>query len=250
MFGFNITLRKIYAMPLIILLGLSSCSSIPEGQQSDSRDTYEDTNRSIFAFNLATDDYVLEPVAKTYRDTVPLSAQTAISNHVEWVGLPSTTLNSSLQGKFENATLAGLRFLVNGLTFGLVDLMENEDEPERKDFGQTLALAGVSEGSYLMVPLLGSHTTRSLAGRGFDFMFNPISFVGGSSATAIRTAETPVAALTFRSNSFDAINQIKYNSIDPYARTRSAYYQRRASQLVDIQPDKVDEDDGFGVFFE
>jgi phospholipid-binding lipoprotein MlaA len=89
-----------------------------------------------------------------------------------------------------------------------------------------------------------------LAGRGFDFMFNPISFVGGSSATAIRTAETPVAALTFRSNSFDAINQIKYNSIDPYARTRSAYYQRRASQLVDIQPEKVDEDDGFGAFFE
>ncbi|MDA8915066.1 VacJ family lipoprotein [Alphaproteobacteria bacterium] len=250
MLGFDISLHKLYAVPLILLISLSGCSSIPADQQSDSRDPYENTNRSVFAFNLLTDDYVLEPVAKTYKDTVPLPAQTALSNHVEWVGLPSTVLNSSFQGKLENATLASLRFLVNGLTFGLVDLMENEDEPEPKDFGQTLAFTGVPEGSYLMVPLLGSHTTRSLAGRGFDFMFNPISLVGGSSAPAVRRAETPIAAITFRSNSFNVINQIKYNSIDPYARTRSAYYQRRTGQLADILPEKADIDDGFGAFFE
>ena len=181
---------------------------------TDSRDPYEETNRTIFAFNLTTDDYVLEPVARTYRQTVPQPAQTAISSHVEWISLPSTAINSSFQGKFENATIASLRFLINGLTFGLFDLMDDEDIPDREDFGQTLAYTGVGEGSYLMVPFLGSYTTRSITGRAVDFMMNPLTVVQGSSAATVRSAETPIAAITFRSDNFDVVNEIKYNSIE------------------------------------
>ena len=247
MFGSNIL--KYIVLPFLII-GIGGCTGGPEKLVTDSRDPLEEINRKIFAFNLATDDYVLEPVARTYRQAVPQPAQTALSSHVEWISLPSTAINSSLQGKFENATIASLRFLVNGLTFGLFDLMDDEDIPDREDFGQTLAYTGASEGSYLMVPFLGSYTTRSISGRAIDFMTNPLTIVQGSSAVAVRSAETPLAAITFRSDSFDVVNEIKYNSIDPYARTRSIYYQRRAGQLADTLPAKVDGDDGFGAFFE
>ena len=247
MFGSNVMK---YILLIVLITGIGGCAGGPEKPVTDSRDPHEETNRTIFAFNLATDDYVLEPVARTYRQAVPQPAQTALSSHVEWISLPSTAINSSLQGKFENATIASLRFLVNGLTFGLFDLMDDEDIPDREDFGQTLAYTGASEGSYLMVPFLGSYTTRSISGRAIDFMTNPLTIVQGSSAVAVRSAETPLAAITFRSDSFDVVNEIKYNSIDPYARTRSVYYQRRAGQLADTLPATIDGDDGFGAFFE
>lgn len=247
MFGSNVIKCTVL---LVLITGIGGCGGGPEKPVTDSRDPYEETNRSIFAFNLATDDYVLEPVARTYRQTVPQPSQTALSNHVEWISLPSTAINSSLQGKFENATIASLRFLVNGLTFGLFDLMDDKDIPDREDFGQTLAYTGVGEGPYLMVPFLGNHTTRSITGRAVDFIMNPLTVVQGSSAVAVRSAEIPLGAITFRSDNFDVVNEIKYNSIDPYARTRSAYYQRRAGQLANTLPAEVEEDDGFGAFFE
>ncbi|HCV88336.1 MAG TPA: ABC transporter, partial [Alphaproteobacteria bacterium] len=69
--------------------------------------------------------------------------------------MPSTAVNSTLQGKYENAGLATLNFLVNGLTLGFADLTEGEDEVMQEDFGQTLASWDVPEGSYMMVPVLG-----------------------------------------------------------------------------------------------
>ena len=149
---------------------LGACASLPEDQRSDIRDPYEETNRKVFAFNMAADSYVLEPVAYGYRTVAPSSVQRAVSNHVDWVSLPSTAVNSTLQGKFENATLAVLHFAVNGLTLGFVDLTADDDQPTREDFGQTLAAANVPEGAYVEVPLLGGHTARSLSGRLVDFL--------------------------------------------------------------------------------
>jgi len=119
---------------------------MPDDEKTAINDPYENTNRKIFSFNLAVDDYALEPAANLYRKTAPESVQKGVRNYVSWAGMPSTAINSGLQGKFENAALASLTFLVNGLTLGFVDLMEGEDEPEREDFGQTLASAGVEQG--------------------------------------------------------------------------------------------------------
>ena len=51
--------------PLIGLL--AACSSMPADQISDARDPYENTNRSVFEFNMAVDTAVVEPAAKGYR---------------------------------------------------------------------------------------------------------------------------------------------------------------------------------------
>ena len=199
------------------------------------RDRYEGANRKVFAFNMGVDRYVLEPVAGVYRDTVPEGGQTAVSNHLRWASLPSTAVNSTLQGKFENAALATLHFLVNGLTLGFADLAADEEEQiTKEDFGQTLASWNVPEGSYHMVPVLGPRTTRSLGGTVVDFALNPLSVFGtGDVVQTVNAAQVPVGAVSFRAQNYDAINDVKYNSLDPYARTRSVYYQSRQGLLED-----------------
>jgi len=221
---------------LAALAMLAGCSATPEAERSDARDPYENANRKVFAFNMGADTYVLEPIADGYRSSVPDTGRRAVDNHLDWASLPSTALNSTLQGNFENAALATIHFAVNGLTLGFVDLTENPGAVHKRDFGQTLARANVPEGNYVMVPFLGAHSGRDLAGRVVDTVTNPLSLINaGNIGTTMRTAQIPAGAVAFRANNFDAINDIKYNSIDPYARTRSLYYQLRAGQLRDGQ---------------
>jgi phospholipid-binding lipoprotein MlaA len=253
----NKFLMKLFSAPQALfwaLLLVAGCSSIPEEQRSDLRDQHENSNRKVFAFNMEVDTYVLEPAAKAYIDTVPEGAKRAISNHLQWAGMPSTALNSTLQGKFENAGLATLNFLVNGLTLGFADLADDDTPILKEDFGQTLAAANMPEGSYLMVPLLGPQTTRSLTGTVVDMIVNPYGkLAAGANASNAATIKTPLNAVTFRAKTFDAFNTVKYDSLDPYARTRSIYYQARQGLLDDKTMPEIgvsDSDDEFDAFFE
>ena len=233
------------------LIFLAACTSMPDDEKTAINDPFENTNRKIFAFNLAVDDYALEPAANLYRNTAPEPVQRGVSNYVSWAGMPLTAVNSALQGKFENAALASLNFLVNGLTLGFVDLMEGEDQPEHEDFGQTLASAGVDQGPYLMVPFIGSNTVRSASGRVVDIVLNPLRTFSGETVSDARATLPVVSAVSFRATHFDTINDVKNNSLDAYARARSAYYQQRDKLLQDNLPEGElkDDLDEFETFF-
>jgi len=217
------------ATSLCLTMGLGGCASSPDTVVSDARDPYENTNRKIFAFNMKVDDVVLEPAAKGYRK-LPALVRAGVTNHVEWTSYPSTTVNSAFQGKFENAALASIHFLMNGLTLGFVDLTE-DTAPEQEDFGQTLAGWNAPEGPFVMMPLLGPGTVRSHTGFVVDALTNPLSYLGEPMVDTIQQVGVPAGAVTFRSNNFDQINDVKYNSIDPYAVTRSVYYQYRSGEI-------------------
>ena len=227
--------RAAFSLVLGATIVLSACSSVPVDERSDVRDRYEGANRKVFALNMGLDSYVLEPVAGAYRNAVPEGGQRAVTNHIRWASLPSTAVNSTLQGKFENAALATLEFLVNGLTLGFADLATDEEEQiTKEDFGQTLASWNVQEGYYHMVPVLGPRSTRSLGGTVVDFALNPLSVFGtGDVVQTVNAAQAPVGAVSFRAQNYDAINDVKYNSLDPYARTRSVYQQSRQGLLKD-----------------
>ncbi|MCE2516861.1 MAG: VacJ family lipoprotein [Alphaproteobacteria bacterium] len=214
-------------------LVLAGCSATSPEIVSDNRDPYENTNRKVFEFNMAVDDVVLEPVARGYR-ALPDGVQTALTNHATWTSYPSTAVNSTFQGKYENAALATIQFLINGLTLGFADLTENDDDPEPEDFGQTMAVWNVPQGDYVVMPLLGPGTTRSHVGWVVDAVTNPLGFMGEPTADTIRMASTPTSIVTFRGNNYEQINDIKYNAIDPYAKTRSLYFQYRDGQIVGL----------------
>ena len=219
-------------LPVLLAGFLTACSSPPGAGRSDPLDPYENPNRSVFAANMALDTYVLEPVADSYRKSVPVSTRRAIDRHLDWTGLPATTVNSALQGRLENAGLAIVHFAINGLTLGFVDLTEDPQEVKAQDFGQTLAFMDVPQGSYLMVPVLGPNTSRGLAGRIVDTVTNPMAYLNAGDNVAIAgSLQGPMQAVSFRANWFDAINDVKYGSLDPYARTRSVYFQSRAGRI-------------------
>ena len=228
---------------------LSGCSGTADIASSDiENDPYEKQNRAVFALNMGVDDYVLEPTAKAYKTVVPMPARNAVSNHLEWVSLPKTAVNSSLQGRFENASLAGFRFAINALTFGTVDLMEGEEQPFPEDMGQTLAYYDVPEGDYLMLPLIGSATSRSFVGRLGDFVLNPLSVLPAEEVSSVQNTNIAAGAVSYRARYFDQINDAKYNAVDPYSRLRSVYYQQRDGQLIDNGIENEAEDD-FDSFF-
>ncbi len=232
----------------------SACSSVPGTQLTDQRDPYEGVNRGAFAFNMGLDTHVLEPTASAYKNTMPKTGQRAIENHLSWAGLPATTFNSALQGRYENASVAFLHFAVNGLTLGLAELTEDPKAVNSQDFGQTLAHLNVPEGNFLMVPFLGPNTSRSLTGKVVDTMTNPMSFLkAGDAAQTMQSLRPAVGAVSFRSKMSGALNDIKYNSLDPYARTRSLYYQSRAGRInavVGKPNNNQTNDDQFESFFE
>lgn len=246
-------IRKTY-IALAMLVFLSACSATPNDLSMLENDPYENTNRRMFAFNMGVDTYILEPTADFYRKFVPETGQKAVSNHVNWLSMPSTAVNSTLQGKWENAGLAVLNFAFNGLTLGLVDIMDEEDKPHSEDFGQTLAAADVGPGSYVVLPIFGGSTLRGAAGTVVDFVLNPLSAIhAGSTGDTVLAARTPTSAVSFRAQNFDAINQLKYESADPYARARSVYIQQRSGLLEDRLVEdgtSVVADDNFASFFE
>ena len=82
-----------------------------------------------------------------------------------------------------------------------------------------------------MVLLFGPNTSRSLTGRVVDAVTNPLSLVkAGGTATAVRGLQPPARVVVVRARQFEAIND-KYNAADPYARTRSLYFQGRAGRI-------------------
>jgi phospholipid-binding lipoprotein MlaA len=100
-----------------------------------------------------------------------------------------------------------------------------------------------------VAPLLGGQTGRALAGWGVDFILNPYGQLTEDVPAAVSNASIPISATSIRATYFDAINDVKYNSLDPYVRARSAYYQQRDGLLRNNLPiDETSSD--FDSFFE
>ena len=242
--------RRLIIIALIAINGfiLAGCSASDKGDATALKDPYESLNRKVFYINLKLDDYILEPAAKGYLK-LPSPVRTAITNQVQWISHPSTAVNSALQGKFENGALAVVHFLMNGLTLGLADIIPSDDEPLTEDFGQTLASWNMPQGPYFMLPILGPGTIRSHSARIVDGIINPLGYTEEPVIHTVSSITPVTGAVSFRGNNFDQFNEVKYNAIDPYARTRSFYHQYRTQQINDGKRGENSEaDEAFGQF--
>ena len=143
-------------------------------------DPLEDRNRSIYAFNENLDEAIIEPAADGYAYIIPNFLQKGLNNFFDNINYPITIINQVLQGNIEKSLQDTLRFSVNtsiGI-FGFFDPASSMGLPEHdEDFGQTLAVWGVKEGPYLMLPFFGPKTLRSLTGDLTDVFFNPLLII-------------------------------------------------------------------------
>jgi phospholipid-binding lipoprotein MlaA len=210
---------------LISLFLINGCSN-NISKNVTTLDPFESLNRKVFYFNKKLDDKIINPISKSYAENIPEKARNSIGSHLEWMNLPNTIINSTLQLNAENTILTSAKFLLNGLTLGFYDLDNNETKVIKKDFGSTLAKYKVPEGPFLMVPFLGPKTTRQFSGFIVDQQ-NHSNMISGK-VDNINLIEQPIKIIHSREKLSDTIDSI-YKSSDPYIKMRSFYLQNRRS---------------------
>lgn len=209
-------------------------------------DPFEDVNRTVYGFNEAVDDNLLEPVSRAYKDNAPEVVQDGVSNFFGNLRDVSTLANQILQFKpVESVETLG-RILVNS-TIGLGGLFDVASDmgltTDDEDFGQTMGVWGVEEGPYVVLPLLGPSTVRDGAGLFVDTtsdanMIDKTEGIGFISSSTINIIDKRVELLP-------ATDMLDLSD-DPYTMMRSSYLQKRKFDVFDGNlPVEEDEFDDF-----
>ena len=215
----------IYLIVSILLLG--SCSN-NINHTAEISDPFEKFNRKIFAFNRDVDKHIIKPVSKKYVTTFPVRTRESISNHLDWMKLPNTIINSVFQIDFENTILASAKFMLNGLTLGFYDLDDNQTSIIKKDFGSTLAKYNIPEGPFLMIPFVGPKNARDFSG--FIIDNQNTANISSDNIDDINLLEVPINIIVVREKLSATLDSV-YNSSDPYIKMRSFYIQNRRATV-------------------
>lgn len=217
-------MKKIF---ISLLLLTSSTFSVAEV------DLFEGINRVIYEFNKTIDDNFLEPVSRVYKNNTPIFIQNRVSDFFGNLRDVSTLANQILQFKIEKSAVTFSRVVTN-TTIGLVGLFDVASDinliTDNEDFGQTLAVWGVGDGPYLMLPLLGPSTLRDSVGLYVDVtsdvnLINHMDDIGFISASTMNIIDKRVELLSV----IDLLDQ----SDDPYIAMRSSYLQKRNYDIYD-----------------
>ncbi len=202
----------------------------------DERDPYESFNRKVYSFNNQVDTYVAKPVSDAYLWVTPTLVQTGIANFFSNLKEINVVINDTLQGKFKQGAEDTGRFAVNS-TIGLLGIFDVATElgleKNEEDFAQTLAVWGVPQGSYLVLPFIGPTTSRGIPGSVFDTAANPTTYVGFPVQL--------VSMLNTRANAEGALNFIDEAALDPYVFTRESFLQHRKFLITDGESEATDD---------
>lgn len=210
----------------------------------EANDPMEPMNRYFFDLNNFVDEILMKPLAGWYYIALPDFAQDGIRNAVNNVRTPVILANDLFQGEFERAGTTFGRFLVNstlGLG-GLFDIAEKMGlERHDEDFGQTMAVAGVDEGPYLVLPLVGPSNPRDAFGKIVDAFLDPMTYLTFFTNVGwINTTRNGLDIVDFRARNLQTLDQIKKGSLDYYATVRSLYRQRRADEISNGNPNLME----------
>ena len=211
------------------------------GEGEEVNDPLEPLNRVTFAFNEFINQYLLGPVAKGYNTVLPDVVRYAISNLLDNVGAPVTLANDLLQGEFDRGLTTAARIMINTTAGvgGIIDVAEKLGFGGHEEvFGQTLAVWGVGEGPYLILPLLGPSNPRDGIGRFFaDPFFDPLGYyLDTQELDAADYGVTALGGIVTYAGIVSELEQLRETSIDFYGALRSLYRQRRQA-LIKNQSD-------------
>ncbi len=232
---------------LVLLAFLAGCATVPPNAGQDPRDPLESLNRQVFEFNEGLDKVVLKPLAQVYDTVLPVPVQECFSNGFSNLREPSNALNNLLQGKGSEAVSDVCRFAVN-TTVGLLGCFDVATrmglEKHREDFGQTLAVWGVGNGPFLVLPLFGPSTIRDTAGLGVETVLDVNFWINNVS---VRNTIFGVRTVSFRHELLKTDDLISDAALDKYTFIRDGYLQRRRNLVFDGNPPRAkDPDDEVG----
>jgi phospholipid-binding lipoprotein MlaA len=215
---------------------------LPSLSHADS-DPFEDINKITHNLNQTLDLQVASPVARFYKRITPDLLERGITNFTRNIEDLSIAVNNMLQGKVNEGVSDLFRFTINSTlgVAGFIDVsaglgFEKHDE----DFGQTLAVWGVNEGPYIVLPGLGPSTLRDTLAMIPDSFLTPLWLIDHDrtsySLTAIDLVDTRARYLGLESVVIG----------DEYLFYKDAYLQSREFEVKDGEiEDDFDEFDDF-----
>ena len=226
-----------------MLVGVSGCASAKRDLQANAQinDPLEPFNRGVFAFNNTLDRFLIEPVAQIYNALFPDFFRDGVQNFMRNLRSPLIVGNNILQGDFKGAGVATARFAINTTAGigGLIDVAAAQGmkyQPE--DFGQTLAVWGLGDGFYLVLPILGPSSLRDGTGMFVDAFADPVRlYAFNRDEDWIYYTRNAIEGLDTRAHLVRAVEDLRRNSLDYYATVRSAYAQKRNALIRDQNPD-------------
>ena len=238
---FSKLVRSPIALIALATLPLCACSSTDPIRLGniEIEDPWENYNRRAFNFNDSIDEAVAEPVARGYRNVTPEPIRVGIHNFLNNLKSPVQVANQLLQGDITGAADSLTRTFANTF-FGLggtVDIARMEGlEEDPEDFGQTLAVWGITDGPYLVVPFFGPASVRDHTGTMVDAMADPLNrYWRNTDEHAWLYGRKSIELLDRRTELLDVLADLKKNSLDYYASVRSTVYQQRHSLIRDGQ---------------
>ncbi len=230
-------------IPLVLVAALAVVSASPTSAQDkedqseeESIDPIEPFNRSMFELNLFLDKLIGRPLAELYQAILPFEARDSIRNFIRNLSSPVILANDLLQGEGERAGDTTMRFLINS-TLGVGGLFDTAYDLGFKyhseDFGQTLAVAGVDEGPYLVLPIFGPSNFRDAAGKAVDAFLDPLTYVAAhNDAELWLYGMRGTEFVDFRARNIKTFDDLEKDAFDYYTLIRSIYRQHRKSEIL------------------
>ena len=225
---------------LIVILSLSYFSFL----QSEI-DPFKDLNEKTHNLNQGLDESIATPIAKAYRKVTPDFVEVGVTNFTDNIEDINIALNNLLQAKIKDGLSDILRFTINS-TIGLLGFFDVASsmgfQKHSEDFGQTLAVWGVSDGPYIVLPILGPSSLRDTLARIPEAFMTPLLLIDhdrtGYELTAIDLLDKRARYLGLESIVVG----------DEYLFYRDAYFQSRE---FDINDGVIEDDfDDFDFDFE
>tara|TARA_B100002051_G_scaffold44319_1_gene38739 strand:- start:5492 stop:6184 length:693 start_codon:yes stop_codon:yes gene_type:complete len=206
-------------------------------------DPLKNLNQKTHNLNQALDLQVASPVARFYKRITPDFIEIGVTNFTQNVEDLSIGVNNILQGKIKSGFSDLGRFTINS-TIGIAGFLDIASdmglEKHDEDFGQTLAVWGVPDGPYLVLPGLGPSTMRDTLAMIPDAFLTPLWLIDHDrtsySLTTIDLIDTRARYLGLESVVIG----------DEYLFYRDAYLQSRQFEIKDGQiEDDFDDFDDF-----
>lgn len=194
-------------------------------------DPLEPVNRVTLRFNRVIDRFLFDPLTEGYRFLVPEPARRSVKRFFTNINSTQSLVNDIFQLEWMDARRTMVRLVINS-TAGIGGLFDPATawglEGHVSDFGQTLTLAGVSSGPYLVLPLFGPSDARDAVGLGVDSLFHPtFFFLPGVDALFFNTS----SGFSERESHYEEIKALEESSIDYYSALRSGFIQSREAQI-------------------
>lgn len=210
------------------------CATTPAG--IDNSDPWEPFNRKVYAFNDAIDKHVLTPVANAYMEVTPRPVQASVSKFYNNLTYPNVFINDFLQGKVGLGISDTCRFVVNSTIgiLGLFDPAKHLGLPAHfEDTGQSLAVWGVHQGPYVVVPFIGPDTVRNTPNLITSTVTNALFYVTNFYITIPLSV---LGVIDTRVQAASSVNVVNQAALDPYIFVREGYLQHREFLIFDGHP--------------